>query len=593
VRRMLGLCVVALLACAAPAAAAPTGPLSQNGRWITDAKGRVAIMHGVNMVSKRPPYAPATTGFDEDDARFLRREGFDTVRLGVIYAGVEPQPGRYSQAYLDQIQATADALAKADVFYQLDFHQDLYNERFEGEGWPDWAVQDDGLPAAPKTGFPNNYLLMPALSRAFDHFWANDPGPGGVGLQDRYAEAWRQVATRFRGKPHNMGYDLLNEPWPGTGWQACANTEGCPVFDREKLTPFSQRVYNQIRRADPRGIVWYEPNVIFNNGPKSHHGAIGPKTGLSFHVYCLAGGATAPADPTEAAPREARCDTLERLPFTSAEDQARRTDSTLLLSEFGATDDLDQIQRVVRNAEESMMSWQYWHYCPCADPTTTGSGSAQALVLDPAKPPTGDNVVAKKLAVLSRAYPQAVAGTPERYRFDAQRKRFDMAYSTARVGGGGFARRADTQVFVPSRHFTRGYDVTVSGGEAISKPSSPHLVVRNCTGRPKVTIAVAAGTGARRADCRAPRYGPARFKLKVSPRRVRAGRRVRLRVRATEGRTPVRGVRVRFGRHLVRTDRRGRATIRTRVRRPGRYKVRARKAGYRRVVVRVRALRRR
>ena len=74
---------------------------------------------------------------------------------------------------------------------------------------------------------------------------------------------------------------------------------------------------------------------------------------------------------------------------------------------------------------------------------------------------------------------------------------------------------------------------------------------------------------------------------------MRAGRRVRLRVRATEGRGPVRGVRVRFGRHLVRTDRRGRATIRTRVRRPGRYKVRARKAGYRRVVVRVRALRRR
>ena len=381
-RRVL-LCAVALLATAAPAAAAPTGPLSQNGRWITDAKGRVAIMHGVNMVSKRPPYAPVTTGFGEDDARFLRREGFDTVRLGLIYAGVEPSPGRYSEAYLRQIRQTADALAKADVFYQLDFHQDLYNERFEGEGWPDWAVQDDGLPAEPKNGFPNNYLLMPALSRAFDHFWNNDPGPGGVGLQDRYAEAWRQVATRFRGQPYNMGYDLLNEPWPGTGWQACANTEGCPEFDREKLTPFSQRIYNQIRRADPRGIVWYEPNVIFNNGPKSHHGAIGPKTGLSFHVYCLGGGATAPADPTEAAQREARCDPLERLPFTSAEDQAKRTDSTLLLSEFGATDDLDQIRRVVRNAEETMMSWQYWHYCPCADPTTTGSGSTQALVLDP------------------------------------------------------------------------------------------------------------------------------------------------------------------------------------------------------------------
>ena len=206
----------------------------------------------------------------------------------------------------------------------------------------------------------------------------------------------------------------------------------------------------------------------------------------------------------------------------------------------------------------------------------------------------GDNVKRGKLAVLSRAYPQAVAGTPERY---ALRRRppsgSTLAYSTARLGGGRFARRADTQVFVPSRHFTRGYDVTVSGGEAISAPSSPHLVVRSCAGRARVTIAVTAGSGARRADCRAPRYGPARFRLKVSPRRVRAGRPVRLRLRATEGRRAVRGVRIRFGRHSARTDRRGRATIRTRVRRAGRYEVRARKAGYRRVVVRVRALPRR
>ena len=68
---------------------------------------------------------------------------------------------------------------------------------------------------------------------------------------------------------------------------------------------------------------------------------------------------------------------------------------------------------------------------------------------------------------------------------------------------------------------------------------------------------------------------------------------MRLRLRATTGGRPLRGVRIRFGRHVVRTDRRGRAVIRTRVRRAGRYKVRARKPGYRRAVVRVRALPRR
>ena len=46
---------------------------------------------------------------------------------------------------------------------------------------------DDGVPAEPLTGFPASYITSPGLNRAFDNFWANEAGPGGVGLQDRYA----------------------------------------------------------------------------------------------------------------------------------------------------------------------------------------------------------------------------------------------------------------------------------------------------------------------------------------------------------------------------------------------------------------------
>ena len=48
---------------AAPAAAQPRPPLGHAGRWITDADGRVVILHGVNMVYKVPPYAPDAIGF--------------------------------------------------------------------------------------------------------------------------------------------------------------------------------------------------------------------------------------------------------------------------------------------------------------------------------------------------------------------------------------------------------------------------------------------------------------------------------------------------------------------------------------------------
>src|SRR4051794_9788982 len=52
-------------------------------------------------------------GFGDDDAAFLSREGFNSVRLGVIYKAVEPTPGTYDSAYLQKIAATAAIPRKA------------------------------------------------------------------------------------------------------------------------------------------------------------------------------------------------------------------------------------------------------------------------------------------------------------------------------------------------------------------------------------------------------------------------------------------------------------------------------------------------
>ena len=76
-----------LAACAAlwaPAAAtgAPVLPLGHSGRWVTDARGRVVIVHGINMVYKLPPYSPSAAGFGDDDAAFLATIGFNAVRVG-------------------------------------------------------------------------------------------------------------------------------------------------------------------------------------------------------------------------------------------------------------------------------------------------------------------------------------------------------------------------------------------------------------------------------------------------------------------------------------------------------------------------------
>ena len=111
-----------------------------------------------------------------------------------------------------------------------------------------------------------------------------------------------------------------------------------------------------------------------------------------------------------------------------------------MLSEFGATDDLDSIRQDVEQADRHMVSWEYWHYCECLDPTTSGSGH-QAIVIDPNQPPTGSNVKQSKLDVLSEPYPQVVAGTPTGYGFDPSTRRFTLTYSTKGPTGKKFARR--------------------------------------------------------------------------------------------------------------------------------------------------------
>jgi len=190
-------------------------PFHHAGQFIVDASGRVVLFHGVNLVNKFPPYTPSAAGFREVDAKLMADAGWNVVRLGVPYSGVEPSPGNYDESYLDRIEESVALLGRHGIFSLLDFHQDLYGPVFTGDGLPPWATLTDNLPLKPSHGFPNDYFELPALQRAFDHFWKNSQGPGQVGLQDRYAAAWGRVAKRFASNRWVMGYDLFNEPFPG------------------------------------------------------------------------------------------------------------------------------------------------------------------------------------------------------------------------------------------------------------------------------------------------------------------------------------------------------------------------------------------
>ena len=387
-----------------------------------------------------------------------------------------------------------DTLARHGIVSLLDFHQDLYNERFQGEGAPDWAVQDDGLPN-PALGFPGNYLGNPALQRALDHFFNNDPGPGGVGLQDRFAAAWAHVAERFRGDASVLGYEILNEPFPGSTWPTCANTVGCPLFDA-KLTAFERRVDMAVRRVDPRTLVFYEPNVIFNDGAGTQLGPIGdPHAGFAFHDYCLSESGSGSYN---------GCAPFDDLVFANALKHVGTTGDALLETEWGATDDVPTLDAMVQRADKDMVGWLEWAYSGNDITSSAGTGDTQALVINPAKPPVGANVKTAKLRILARPYPQVVAGTPESYGFDMSSQTLALRYSVARAdGAGSFPSYAESDISVPAVEYPSGYAVSVQGGTVLSAANAPLLRVAACPGAGEVSVTVTpAGAGS--GSCAAP-----------------------------------------------------------------------------------------
>ncbi len=460
------------------AAVGPVLPLSHTDTWFTDVDGRVVILHGLNQVYKVPPYEPSADGFGDDDAAFLAANGFNAMRVGVIWAAVEPQPGIYDDTYLASIALTVQTLAAHGVLSLLDFHQDMYNEVFQGEGAPAWAVQSGGLPN-PQLGFPGNYFANPAQDFAWNSFWRNAPASDGVGLQDHYARTWAHVAGYFRGNPGVFGYEVLNEPWPGLVWEPCANpVVGCLLNDA-KLRTFYNRVAPAIRGADSTTLMFFEPNVLFSEVIHTDLGNVNdPKTAFSFHDYCAI---------ESEFQKDITCSQQDQAVFNNARRYTGIHHIPALLTEFGATNDLANLAGVLQRADQDRTGWLEWAYT--GNDKTSSSPTDQALVFDPSQPPTGSNVNTAKLAVLAAPYPQVIAGTPKSWSFSSGT--FKLSYSTERVDHQGrFSPTEQTNISVPPVQYPSGYHVTVTGGQVVSAANAPVLTVVANAGADSVDVTV-------------------------------------------------------------------------------------------------------
>jgi endoglycosylceramidase len=525
--RRVAISLLVLLAMAPAAAAdgwAGAGMVqARGGPYLTDSRGRTLELHGANLVAKcgggavdspmpgTPCVGPATgpqpayvlspdaqdpgRRFTAADARTLAGLGFNLVRLGIIWEGLEP--GRAAvgindphycaahragtpfprlargvdpydpatvRGYLRRTDRIVSLLAGAGVRVIIDMHSDVYGSAFanargqtpwNGEGAPPWATCTGGARFRPTPGWGDAYDLRP-VQIAIHHFFANDVRGD---LQGQYARVWRAVAAHYRGNRNVVGYEVYNEPNDYLVKQLDAELQcdyGGPVKEPQSCRSVAAQalpggLIGAIQSADPTHVVFYEPSGSTGFGLPETIGIAEPlrfpRLALAFHAYG---------------------DVPAQLVQTAAERAETRTGQkggpAWILDEFGANNNDAGSAATVDHAEAINLAWTYWAALQLHDPT---GGMAYEGLLDQ----TTRKPYPNQAAAMSVPYAWATAGTPGGQSFYRPTQTYRYRYAVDPK------LHAPTLIEIPPYTYPLGYTVSVTGARVMSRTGAALLVL--------------------------------------------------------------------------------------------------------------------
>jgi endoglycosylceramidase len=297
-------------------------PVTLNYR---DQCGRQRFFRGSNVVVKNDPFYPDNQIFNPGwsltpgDGALYQSLGWNIVRLGVMWSGVEPAGrGQINSTYLQKLIDASNTMAEYGVYSLLDAHQDVFSPYICGDGAPMWVGEEysagapgfpeplaparnrTGGPSGPITdcgGFPwSEFYFTNSVGQAFQTLYTTD-----IGRSD-FSRFWSAVVEAFTGPngaggpggPAVVSYELLNEPWSGDVLKdPLLLVPG--VADAVNLQPFYENVTSAIRAAEAR--VGASPKVVMvesitfddfvSVGFSSIPGAEQGLGALSWHYYIL------------------------------------------------------------------------------------------------------------------------------------------------------------------------------------------------------------------------------------------------------------------------------------------------------------------
>ena len=257
------------------------------GTRFINQEGKEILLQGINFVCKEKDKGYIFPEYERVFKDFAAN-GFNLIRLGIFWDGVEPEPGKYDNEYLQKVSEVISKAEKTGLYVLLDMHQDLWSVKY-GDGAPEWATVTDGAdhPTDCAMWF-DAYLRSDAIIHAAEHFWNDDKAPDGFGLMSHYTSMWEHIVRFLDSHENIIGYEPMNEPFMGSlarntfGLAAAKTKEKFPEFDfaamqgitpesqaymgkivneafmkwdKETLMPFYQKVENAIRPLTDKALI--------------------------------------------------------------------------------------------------------------------------------------------------------------------------------------------------------------------------------------------------------------------------------------------------------------------------------------------------
>jgi endoglycosylceramidase len=264
------------------------GWLHTDGQRIVDARGRSIRFFGIQVSMGTGRGLPGADGQHRtgcpgwitpasSDLDRIKGMGFDSVRLGISWANLEPAPPvmrrgvihhTYNARYLRDLDTVVRGLTARGIVVVLQMAQANWSPAFrnvrdmfgntmcQGVGMPAWLYPDPGATSQ---------------SRAALDFFRNIDG-----VQDGYAAAWQALAARWSRNRGVVAADMFNEPF---------RPHGAPGIGA-LLDDMYDKVGRAIRAVDPHLLlVFQDTRWSTVRRPALPRPPDLPDVVYSFHLY--------------------------------------------------------------------------------------------------------------------------------------------------------------------------------------------------------------------------------------------------------------------------------------------------------------------